>query len=67
MKDTFLGTGRTRLMIGVFNPRELGEALFLTKGISHVTSISAKGLSLGTAGVGLPDTAIVITFEQRCG
>ena len=66
MKDAFLGTGRTRLMIGVFNPRELGEAPLLAKGVSHVTFISAEGPCLGAASIRHPNTAVVITFEERC-
>ena len=62
MKDTFLGTGRTRLVIGVLNPWELGEALFLAKEVGHVTFISAEGLSLGAASIRHPNTAVVIAF-----
>ena len=62
MKDAFLGTGRTRLVIGVLNAWDLGEALFLAKGVSHVTFISAEGLSLGAAGIRHPNTAVVIAF-----
>ena len=62
MKDTFLGTGRTWLVIGVLNARELGEAPFLAKGVSHVTFISAEGPCLGAASIRHPNTAVVIAF-----
>ena len=59
-EDTPLSAIGTRPPVGILNFWELGEALAITKGFSHVTAVLTQGLIPSAAGNSQGNTSIIV-------